>query len=276
MSARLELSSVSFGYGSSPNVLRGLHLLVEPGEMTALLGANGCGKTTLLRLASGVLKPQEGDVLLDGVDVGSYSRGELARRVAVLPQELSAPGGWNVREVVSLGRTPHIPLLGAESPADVQAVDAALRIAKCESLAGREYASLSGGQKQRVALAMAVAQEPYLLLLDEPTAHLDLRYRAALLDSIAALREESGLTVLAAMHDPSLAALYFPRLLLMSGGRIIADGAPEEVLTEPLLEEVYGAPVRVTSDPLLGAPLVTVLPARLRPGRGKRAAPGPA
>jgi iron complex transport system ATP-binding protein len=270
VSVRLELSGVRFGYGPR-DVLRDLDLAVRPGEMAALLGANGCGKTTLLRLASGVLRPGGGRVRLDGVDVPAYKRRELARRVAVLPQEVSVPGGWTVREVVSLGRTPHIPLLGGESAEDARAVERALRLAECEDLAGREYASLSGGQKQRVAVAMAVAQEPRLLLLDEPTAHLDLRYRAVLLDSISLLHDELGLTVLAAMHEPTLAALYFPRLLLMSGGRIVADGAPEEVLTEPLLREVYGAPVRVSSDPLLGVPLVTVLPARLDAARGKPA-----
>ena len=265
MSARLELRGVRFGYDEA-EVLRGLDLLVEPGEMVALLGANGGGKTTLLRLVSGVLTPTAGEALLDGSGVRARKRRELARTVAVLPQEVSVPPGWSVREVVSLGRTPHIPPLGAEGPADARAVERALRLAECEELAGRPYDSLSGGERQRAALAMAVAQEPRLLLLDEPTAHLDLRYRAALLDAVTALQVELGLTVLAAMHDPTLAALYFPRLVLLVEGRVLADGAPDEVLTEPLLERAYGAAVRVTQDPALGVPLVTVLPARLRSG----------
>lgn len=287
MSATLELERVSFSYGPSTSggwsrhatdrkspsetnpqtLLADLDLLVAPGELTALLGANGSGKTTLLRLASGVLEPQIGRVLLDRQDVRRIPRREYARSVSVLSQETQPPHGWTVREVVSLGRTPHIGLLGGESEPDRAAIDEALRItASCE-LADRQYDTLSGGQRQRVMVALAVAQQPRLLLLDEPTAHLDLKYRAALLDAVTDLRERLGLTVLAAMHDPSLAALYFTRLLLMSGGRIIASGPAEEVLTEPLLEEAYGAPVRVTHDPELGVPIVTVLPTRRRDTR---------
>lgn len=262
MSIRLELASVDFSYGER-QVLDGLNLVVDPGEMVALLGANGGGKTTLLRLASGVLRPRRGSVCLDDWDAQRLSRRDLARLVSALPQELAAPPGWTVREVVSLGRTPHIGLLSSETETDRGAVNRALGVTATQEIADREYETLSGGQKQRVAVALAVAQAPRLLLLDEPTAHLDLKYRAALLDSIAELRDQLGLTVLAAMHDPTLAALYFPRLLLLADGHIIADGAPVEVLTAPLLCEVYGAPVRVSQDPVLGAPVVTVLPARL-------------
>jgi len=190
--------------------------------------------------------------------------------VATLPQEVDVPPCWSVREVVALGRTPHVSLLGATTPTDRASMDRAMALACCGDLAGREYTTLSGGQKQRVALAMAVAQEPRLLLLDEPTSHLDLRYRAELLDAIQELHEGLGLTVLAAMHDPTLAALYFPRLLLMADGHIVADGPAEAVLTEPLLREVYGVPVHVTSDPTLGVPVVNVLPARLRTHADRR------
>lgn len=263
MSLRLELQDLAFSYGER-RVLAGLNLIVEPGEMVALLGPNGCGKTTLLRLASGVLQPDSGKVCLGGEDILRMNRREVARRISVLPQELEAPPGWRVREAVSLGRTPHIGLLGSESLADLAAIDRALRVTATQEIADQDLHTLSGGQRQRVAVALAVTQEPRLLLLDEPTAHLDLRYRVTLLDSITELKENLGLTVLAAMHDPNLAALYFPRLLLLSSGRIVADGSPQEVLTVPLLEQVYGVPVRVRFDSELGAPVVTVLPARLQ------------
>ena len=263
MSAGLDLTAVSFGYNDLP-VLKDFCLTVQPGEAVALLGPNGCGKTTLLRLAAGVRHADEGTVRIDGRRVRGYGRKELARIVATLPQELDVPPGWSVREVVGLGRTPHVSLLGSTTPTDRDSMDRALDLARCADLAEREYGTLSGGQKQRVALAMAVAQEPRLLLLDEPTSHLDLRYRAALLDAIRDLHQDLGLTVLAAMHDPTLAALYFPRLLLMAEGCIVADGPAEDVLTASLLQEVYGVPVHVTSDPALGVPVVNVLPARLQ------------
>jgi len=269
VSAGLELAAVTFGYGGTP-VLKGFCLSVQPGEAVALLGPNGCGKTTLLRLASGVRHADQGAVLVGGCPVRRYGRKDLARIVATLPQELDVPPGWSVREVVALGRTPHVSLLGSATSTDRASMDWAMDLARCTDLADWEYGTLSGGQKQRVALAMAVAQQPRLLLLDEPTSHLDLRYRAALLDAIRELHEGLGLTVLAAMHDPTLAALYFPRLLLIAEGRIIADGPAEEVLTEPLLREVYGVPVHVTSDHVLGVPVVNVLPARLRDRAARR------
>jgi iron complex transport system ATP-binding protein len=266
MSVRLDLRGVSFSYGEQA-VLDGLDLGLRPGEMAALLGANGSGKTTLLGLATGVLRPKLGEVLLDGANLHRISRRAVARKVSVLAQEIGVPTGWAVREVVSLGRTPHITLLGEPGPADAEAIRAALRITAVEDIADRSMDSLSGGQQQRALLAMALAQGPQLLVLDEPTAHLDLRYRAELLDGVRELHELLGITVLAAMHDPSLAALYFPRIMLLSRGRVLADGPPEEVLTEELLEEVYGAPVRVTHDPVLGAPVVTVLPRHARARR---------
>jgi iron complex transport system ATP-binding protein len=259
----LELEGVRFAYGDRP-VLRDVRLRVEPGEAVALLGANGGGKTTLLRLASGALAPGGGRVLLDGWDVPRMRKRELARAVSVLAQELDAPSGWSVREVVELGRTPHIPWLGSPSAADTGAVEEAMRLTGTEDLAERAWETLSGGQRQRALVALAVAQAPRLLLLDEPTAHLDLKHRAALLDAVEELRGRLGLSVLAAMHDPTLAGLYFGRVALLSAGRILADGPPREVLTEPLLEAAYGAPVRVAWDPVLGAPVVNVLPARLR------------
>ncbi|MDP9351311.1 MAG: ABC transporter ATP-binding protein [Chloroflexota bacterium] len=268
------MSEVSFAY-SEQLVLGGVSTVVAEGEMVALLGANGSGKSTLLRLLAGALTPTSGSVTVGGREVQSYRRRDLARLVAVLPQEIHVPEGWSVREVVSLGRTPHIPLLGHERLEDTDAVERALLLAECEALKERPYSALSGGQKQRVGLALALAQESRLLLLDEPTAHLDLRYRAAILDTLASLQSVLGITVIAALHDPSLAALYFPRLLLLSGGRLLSDGSPVQVLSERLLEEAYGVPVRVWHDPVLGVPLVMVLPSRLphSPGRGATAAP---
>ncbi len=262
MSAYLRFESVCYSYGER-SALRDVDFAVRAGEMVALLGPNGSGKTTLLRLASGVLEPRSGRAMLGGRDVRRYGRRELARRLSVLSQEMDVPSGWSVGEVVSLGRTPHIRMLASEMAADRAAVAAALRAMGTEALADRLYETLSGGQKQRVVMATTLAQQPEVLLLDEPTAHLDLRYRIELMDSVRQLASDSGVTVLAALHDPSLAALYFERLVILHEGRVVADGTPREVLTEELLEEVYEVPVRVSYDSELGAPLVHALPAHL-------------
>jgi iron complex transport system ATP-binding protein len=252
----LAFEGVTFGY-SSPSLFFETYLTIGKGEMVGLLGPNGTGKTTLLRLAAGTIQPQQGKVLLDGRDLRALPRRVVARRLAVVPQQFSTPFAFTVRELVGLGRTPHLSFLGSERPLDRQAIQHALEVTQTDALAKRIFNELSGGEKQRVALAMALAQQPDLLLLDEPTAHLDLKYQIEMLNLLQQLNREQGLTIFAALHDLNLAARYFLRLVLFQRG-IVADGAPVEVLQSRLLSRVYEVPVEVGI--LRGATHLSILP----------------
>jgi iron complex transport system ATP-binding protein len=214
-----RLAGVAAGYGSR-SVLRGIDLELAPGEQVALLGANGSGKSTLLRVLAGVLVPTAGEVELFGRPLGSWERGEVARRVTVLPQGMELPHGFRVSEVVALGRIPHARSWFATSAEDEAAVAKALADADVEDLADRTVDELSGGECQRVLVALALAQEPRLLLLDEPTAHLDVAHQLSLIGLLDRLRTARGLTVLAVLHDLNLAARFADRALVLHGGRL--------------------------------------------------------
>jgi iron complex transport system ATP-binding protein len=256
----LQIDSITFGYDRQP-LLYDIHMQVREGEMIGLLGPNGSGKTTLLRLISGVLRPQQGRILLEGHDLQDWGRRGIARRIAVVPQELHVPFAFTVEQMVSLGRTPYINLLGTRSKHDMIIVREAMQSTEIASLAGRIFNELSGGERQRVIIAMALAQQPKLLLLDEPTSHLDIKYQIEILELVQKLNRQPGITVIAAMHDLNLAARYFPRLLLFQRG-IVADAGPAEVLEPQLLKRVYGINVQVGI--LRGAEHLSVLP----PGEG--------
>jgi len=238
----------------------GLTLEVLAGSVVALLGPNGSGKTTLLRLLSGVLAPTGGDAALLERPLRGQPRKAIARQLAVVPQSASVPFAFTVREITTLGRTAYARLLRDESPADRDAVSRALRVTRLNSLAEQRFDELSGGEQQRVLLALALAQEPRVLLLDEPTAHLDIAFQVQMLDLLQRLNQAEQITVLAAMHDLNLAALYFPRLVLMRGGRIVADGSPSEVLTVSTIREVYGTETVVEPHPTHGVPQVLARP----------------
>lgn len=257
--SQLRLEQVSFGYGNGM-VLRGVDLTIEAGERVALLGPNGVGKTTLLRLAAGVLRPTGGQVILDGQSLSRLSRQATAQRVAVVPQHLEIPFAFTVAEVVALGRTPYTSLLSSWRSVDATAVDQAMHWVGIAPLAHRPFPELSGGERQRVILALALAQEPKLLLLDEPTQHLDLRHQGEVLELVRQLNQNQGLTVLAAIHDLNLAALYFDRLILLHQGRVAADGTPVEVITEAMVRQVYGAEVQVMGHPHRPVPQVFLCP----------------
>jgi iron complex transport system ATP-binding protein len=229
--------------GRRREVLRGVSLSLARGELVALLGTNGSGKTTLLRCFAGTLVPSAGDVLFDGRSVVGWRREALARRVAVLPQQLELPGGFRVAELVAMGRAPHARRLFGSTAEDEAAVERALNDADATELADRLVEELSGGERQRLLVAMALAQEPELLLLDEPTVHLDLSHQVALLGAIRRLRARRGLTVLAVLHDLNLAAAFAPRVAVLEAGRVVADGSPLEVLTPELVRRVFGVPV---------------------------------
>jgi iron complex transport system ATP-binding protein len=252
----LAFEDVDFAYTREP-VVAGVRLRVAAGEMVALLGPNGAGKSTLLGLASGVLRPDSGRVLLHGEDLHRLPRRRIARQIAVVPQEFSVQFSYTVRQLVEMGRAPHLGMLGAFGPADRAAVDEALAATSTADLADRVFNELSGGERQRAIVALALAQAPSILLLDEPTAHLDIKHQVEALALVRRLNAERGLTVVAALHDLNLAARYFSRLVLFRR-EIVADGPPGHVLEPALLSGVYGTPVRIGI--LRGEEYLSVLP----------------
>ncbi len=244
-----QLSGIDFGYaltgGERREVLRDLSLSLRSREVVALVGPNGSGKTTLLRVMTGQLRPRAGSVAFAGRPLGEWRRDELARRVAVLPQQLDLPSGFRVVELVEMGRAPYARRLFASTAEDERAVARALAEADALELADRQADELSGGERQRVLVAMALAQEPELLLLDEPTLHLDLAHQVSLLSSIRRLREQRQLAVVAVLHDLNLAAAFAPRIVVLDDGHVSADGAPDEVLTPELVHRVFSVDVDV-------------------------------
>ena len=258
----LEVNGVTFGYERAP-LLYDVQLQVRQGEMVGLLGPNGSGKTTLLRLVSGFLLPQHGKIILDGRNLQNWGRRGIARNIAVVPQELHVPFAFTVEQMVSLGRTPYINWLGSRNSNDDNIVQDAMLATDVIALAKRIFNELSGGERQRVMVAMALAQQPKLLLLDEPTAHLDIKYQIEMLELVQKLNRERDVTVIAALHDLNLAARYFPRLVLFQRG-IVADAGPAQVLEPHLLKRVYGIDVQVGI--LRGAEHLSVLP----PGIGEQ------
>jgi iron complex transport system ATP-binding protein len=237
-----EARGIAFAYrrrGLIREVLVSVHLAIRRGELVGLLGTNGSGKTTLLRLLAAAIRPDAGEIRLFGRPAADWSRPELARRVAVLPQQLELPAGFRVSEVVAMGRLPHASRLFASSDEDEVAVETALLDADALDLAARPVEELSGGERQRVLVAMALAQQPALLLLDEPTVHLDLAHQVALIETVDRLRQSRGIAVLAVLHDLTLASTRVGRVAVLDEGRIVADGAPEVVLSRDLVRRVF-------------------------------------
>ena len=235
-------------------VLRDVTLACSPGEIMALAGPNGAGKTTLLRVASRVLAPSGGRVLLGGVAIDSLSRRALARGIAVVPQDVTVAFPFSAGEVVLMGRSPHLPAMGFEGAADVARAREAMESLGIAELADRSMLELSGGERQLVLLARALAQDPEVLLLDEPTSHLDLRHRIEVLDRVREFAER-GRCALVVSHDLGLVARSCDRIAILSGGGLVACGAPVEVVTEELLERAFGVRADVITAPD-GAPLV--------------------
>ncbi|WP_295649948.1 ABC transporter ATP-binding protein [uncultured Dietzia sp.] len=225
-------------------VLHGVDLSVPAGAWVSLVGPNGSGKTTLLFALAGLIG-STGHLEVEGVTPRRGGRRRVARTVALMPQRPVVPEGVTARELISLGRTPHIPRFGTESAHDVVVVDTVIDRLDLHDLAGRIATTLSGGELQRVVLGRALAQQPRVLLLDEPTSALDIGHQQQVLDLVDSLRRETGLTVVAAMHDLTSAAQYGERLVLLDRGRVVADGRPGEVLTAERIAQVYGARVEV-------------------------------
>lgn len=249
--------------GTRHEVLAGVDLVVGMGDLVAVVGPNGSGKTTLLRCVTGALRPDGGEVMLLGRPAAAWPRLELARRVAVLPQSMELPRGFRVAELVEMGRAPHARRLFGATPGDGAAVERALADADALELAHRSIDELSGGERQRVVLAMALAQEPQLLLLDEPTLHLDLAHQAALMTTIARLRRSRRIGVVAVLHDLTLAAAM-PRAVVLAAGRVAGDGVPAVVLRPELVARVF----EVAVDEALTDSGRRVLVPRLQLGEG--------
>ena len=220
-------------------ILRDVSFRLDPGERVALIGPNGAGKSTLLRVLAGTLKPTSGRVELGGASLASLERSEVARRLAVVPQQTALPFAMRVEEVVALGRLPHEAPLRGTRPADRAAVAAAIDRVGLGHLLGRDARELSLGERQLVLLALAVAQEAPVLLLDEPTVHLDLRHQVEAMELLQDLNERDGTAMVAVLHDLGLASHFFPRLVLIAHGRILADGTPDEVLTDERIRDVF-------------------------------------
>jgi iron complex transport system ATP-binding protein len=245
----LEFDDVSFAWvpGGTP-VLSDLSLTIRSGEMAAVLGPNGAGKSTLLRLASGFLKPSSGGVYITGTSDGRAGRREIARRVAMVPQYSSIYLPYTVEELARLGRFPWRGLLGRWSGDDERAVSRALEVTGVSELTDRPVTELSGGEFQRAVIAKALAQEPELLLLDEPTAHLDIAYQMQIFEIIAGLNRDEGLTVLAVLHDINLAAAFFDRIVLIKEGNTYVDGSQAEAFTPENVSSAFDWPVKTMTE----------------------------
>ena len=241
-------------------ILSNVEVTVGRGEVVGLVGPNGAGKSTLLRVVTGMLRPATGDVAIAGDPLDALARRELARRVAVVQQLPEAPSTMRVRDLVVLGRHPHLGLLARESRHDFDVTDEAMRRAGCDRFADRELGSLSGGERRRAFIARALAQEAPLLLLDEPTSNLDANAQVEILDLVAELAAR-GAGVLLIVHDLTLAAAYCDRIVLLDRGEVVAEGAPSEVVTSEHVQRVYGGGVTVLPHPASGAPVV--IPSRL-------------
>lgn len=253
--ASLEARRVTFGYGPRP-VGTDLDLLVPEGSFTAIIGPNACGKSTLLRVLSRLLKPSGGQVLLDGRSIAGYPSRQVARRLGLLPQTSIAPEGISVAELVARGRFPYQSALRQWSRSDEAAVREALTATGTTDLAERQVDELSGGQRQRVWVAMVLAQQTPVLLLDEPTTFLDIAHQLELLELLRDLNAHGGRTIVTVLHDLNHAARYASRVVAMREGRIVATGTPAEVFTADIVEQVFDLPCRVITDPVTGTPLV--------------------
>jgi iron complex transport system ATP-binding protein len=250
----LTSTDLTLGYDSA-NILDHLDISVARGEILALVGPNGCGKSTLLRGLARLLKPNGGTVCLDGKEIHQIPTKELARKIGVLPQNSTAPEGLTVHELVAQGRFPHQGWLQQWSEVDERATQEALRITNMLPLADRQIDTLSGGQRQRAWIAMALAQDTDILLLDEPTTFLDIAYQLDVLDLARRLNREKGMTIVLVLHDLNQAARYADRMIVLGSGRVVADGTPQEVLTAEMLAAVFGVVVNIVIDPASGTPV---------------------
>lgn len=255
MTLRTEHLTVSYG---TQTVLDGLSLTLPAGKITALLGPNGCGKSTLLNCFSRLLPPQSGTVLLEDRPINALSSRQLAQKLALLPQQHLTPEGITVRELVSYGRSPWLSLWGRLSAEDNARVNVAMSQTRTHSLAERRVSELSGGQRQRAFLAMVLAQDTPVVLLDEPTTYLDINHQVELMRLMGELKAQ-GKTVVAVLHDLNQASRYCDHLVVLANGRVMAQGTPEAVMNPQLLKTVFSVEAQIHPEPLSGRPMCVVL-----------------
>ena len=255
MTHRLETQAVTVGYGEEP-VVRDLDLTIADRRVTTIVGPNGCGKSTLLRTMARLLKPTSGAVLLDGEPVQDIATREVARRMALLPQSPIAPEGLLVRDLVGRGRHPHQRWFSQWSPEDETIVESALEMTDTSELRDRALDQLSGGQRQRAWIAMTLAQDTEIMLLDEPTTYLDLAHQVEVLDLVTRLNRERNRTVVMVLHDLNLAARYSDVIVVMKDGAVVCEGDPTTVFTSAMLAETFGLEADVLSDPRTELPII--------------------
>ncbi len=257
----MQIENISLSYNHHP-VVQNLSFTLKPGELVGLIGPNGCGKTSIIKAISRILSLRSGNITLDGQDLEMISRGQLARLLGVVPQNPALPETFTVMEVVMLGRNPHLGLLRGESARDMNIAWWAMERTGLSALANRRIGELSGGEKQRVTIARILAQEPAVILLDEPTSNLDISHQIEILDLITGLCREKKLAVLVTLHDLNLAAQYCDRLILLKEGQVHAGGTPEEVITEENIRTVFNAESLVRPHPVNHQPTVLLTASR--------------
>ena len=258
MAVILKIDEIECSYGAV-KVLNGLNFSIEGGSFTGIIGPNGSGKSTLLKSLSRVLKPVKGAVLLNEEDLYSLDTRDVAKKMAVVPQETAVNFSFTVKDVVIMGRSPHLGLFQSEGIKDFEVARQAMELTNTYHLADRLITAISGGERQRVIIAKALTQEPKIILLDEPTSHLDINHQIEILSLLKRLNRENNLTIIAVFHDLNLAAQYCDSLVLMKSGSIFTLGEPEEVLTTDNIKEVYGASVLVRKHPVTGRPSIILL-----------------
>lgn len=258
MGVNLKVHDLTVTYGAY-TALDGVTFTLEKGSRVALIGPNGAGKSSLLRTFSRLLKPRQGVIYLDDRDLQKIPQGEISRAIAVVPQDTAIDFDFSVEEVVAMGRYPHLQRFQKEGRKDHEVIAEAMRITGITHLASRSAVSLSGGERQRVVIARALAQEPEVLLLDEPTANLDLNYQVEFLELARALNRERNVTIIAAIHDLNLAAQFFDTFILLNGGKILSLGRPEDVLTPQNIRTAYGMEAVIQRNPLHGKLQLTVI-----------------
>lgn len=256
--ARLRGEALTLAYGKK-TIAESLNVTIPDGHFTAIIGPNGCGKSTLLRTLSRLMTPVHGHVYLDGEEIQRYASKEVARRVGLLAQNATTPGDISVQELVARGRYPHQPLFTRWRQEDEDAVQNAMKATGIVNLAGQSVDTLSGGQRQRAWIAMVLAQDTSIMLLDEPTTWLDISHQIDLLELLSELNRERGYTLAAVLHDLNQACRYATHLIALRDGKIVAEGTPKEIVTPALIEAVYGLRCMIIDDPVANTPLVVPL-----------------
>lgn len=255
---RLRGEQLTLAYGKK-TIAENLNVTIPDGHFTAIIGPNGCGKSTLLRTLSRLMTPMQGHVFLDGEHIQHYASKEVARRIGLLAQNATTPGDITVQELVARGRYPHQPLFTRWREEDERAVAKAMQATGVTNLASQSVDTLSGGQRQRVWIAMVLAQETAIMLLDEPTTWLDISHQIDLLELLSELNRQQGYTLAAVLHDLNQACRYATHLIALKEGKIVAEGAPGEIVSAELIEQVYGLKCMIIEDPVAGTPLVVPL-----------------